>query len=144
MAENSLSTEARERSQTGYGGMENSVQLKLSIALACACAVAGCAQDVTPIISEPALRPDDKAQNVIPEPTPRPDAKAAIALDCSGLLQGWNQCLLTASNTCGSKGYTILDRSGQNPTQPNESTFTRSMHIHNKAPKTTSLRSNVS
>ena len=114
MAENSLSTEARERSQTGYGGMENSVQLKLSIALACACAVAGCAQDVTPIISEPALRPD---------------AKAAIALDCSGLLQGWNQCLLTASNTCGSKGYTILDRSDQNPTQPNESMFTRSMHI---------------
>ena len=107
------------------------MQLKLSIALACACAcaVAGCAQDVTPIISEPALRPDDKAQSVIPELTPRPDAKAAIALDCSGLLQGWNQCLLTASNTCGSKGYTILDRSDQNPTQPNESTFTRSMHI---------------
>ena len=95
-------------------------------------------------LSKQALRPDDKAQSVIPEPTPRPDAKAAIALDCSGLLQGWNQCLLTASNTCGSKGYTILDRSGQNPTQPNESTFTRSMHIHNKAPKTTSLRSNVS
>ena len=108
---------------------ENSVQLKLSIALACACAVAGCAQDVTPVVPEPTLRPDDKAQNVIPVRTPRPDDKAAIALDCSGLLQGWNQCLLTASTTCGSKGYTILDRSDQDPTQPTESMFTRSMHI---------------
>jgi len=85
------------------------VQLKLLIALACA--VAGC------------------AQNVIPEPTPIADDKSAIALDCSGLLQGWNSCLLTASNTCGSRGYTILDRSDQNPTQPNETVFTRSMHI---------------
>jgi hypothetical protein len=85
------------------------VQLGLSIALACV--VAGC------------------AQNVIPEPTPGPDDKAAIALDCSGLLQGWNQCLLTASNTCGSRGYTILDRSDQNATQPKETAFTRSMLI---------------
>jgi hypothetical protein len=105
------------------------VQLKLSIALACACAVAGCAQDVTPVIPEPTLRADEKAQNAIPQPTPRPDEKAAIALDCSGLLQGWNQCLLTASKTCGSKGYTILDRSDQTPAQSNESSFTRSMHI---------------
>ena len=85
------------------------MQLKLSIALACA--VAGC------------------AQNVILEPTPIADDKSAIALDCSGLLQGWNNCLLTASNTCGSRGYTILDRSDQNATQPNETAFTRSMHI---------------
>src|SRR5262249_47992001 len=106
-------------------GWENSVQLKLST-IALACAVAGCAQDVTPAIPEPTLRPDDKAQNVIAAPTPTPGEKAAIALDCSGLLQGWNQCLLTASNTCGSKGYTILDRSDQHPTQPNEQAFTRS------------------
>jgi len=88
------------------------VQFKLSIALACV--VAGCVQDM---------------QNVIPEPTPRPDDKAAIALDCSGLLQGWNQCLLTASSRCGSRGYTILDRSDQSPPRPEDSTFTRSMHI---------------
>jgi hypothetical protein len=107
--------------------------LKLSIALAAlACAIVGCAQNVIP---EPELSPlptpgqDAKVQNVIPEPTPRLDEKSAIALDCSGLLQGWNNCLLTASNTCGSRGYTILDRSDQNPTQPNESAFTRSMHI---------------
>src|SRR5215467_1889925 len=117
MVENSLSTEARERSQPGMGGWR------------IACNSSYRSRSPAPAPSRAALRPDDKAQNVIPEPTPRPDAKAAIALICSGLLQGWNQCLLTASNTCGSKGYTILDRSDQNPTQPNESTFTRSMHI---------------
>jgi len=90
-------------------GWENSVQLKLSIALACV--VAGCAQDV------------------IPEPTPSANDKSAIELDCSGLLQGWNQCLLTASNTCGSRGYTILGRSDQNPAQPDQGAFTRSMLI---------------
>jgi hypothetical protein len=104
------------------------VRFKLPIALACACAVVGCAQNVSPVIPEPTLRPDDKAQ-VKPDPTPKPEDKGAIALDCSGLLQGWNQCLLTASNRCGSNGYTILDRSDQSPTQPNESAFTRSMLI---------------
>jgi len=103
------------------------VQLRLSIALACA--VADCAQTVTPVIPEPTLSPDDKAQNVMPEPSRKSDDKGAIALDCSGLLQGWNNCLLMGSNTCGSLGYSILDRSDQSPTQPNESPFTRSMHI---------------
>jgi hypothetical protein len=126
-------------------GWKNSVQFRLSIALvALACVVMGCAQNVTPVIPEPTLRPDDRAQNVtpppsprsddraqnvMPQPSPRSDDKSAIALDCSGLLQGWNNCMLTASNTCGSRGYTILDRSDQNPTLPNESVFTRSMHI---------------
>jgi len=111
-------------------GWKNSVQLRLSIALvALACVVMGCAQNVTPVIPEPTLRPDDRAHSVMPEPSPRPDDKSEIALDCSGLLQGWNNCMLTASNTCGSRGYTILDRSDQNPTLPNESLFTRSMHI---------------
>jgi len=82
------------------------VQLKLSIALACA--VAGC------------------AQNVIPKPALSTDDKSSIALDCSGLLQGWNQCLLTASNRCGSRGYTILERSDQNSPQAGS---TRSMLI---------------
>ena len=108
-------------------GRKNRVQLRLSIALVCA--VAGCAQTVTPVIPDPTLRPDDKVQNVMPEPSPKPGDKGVIVLDCSGLLQGWNQCLLTASNTCGSNGYTILDRSDQSPTQANESVFTRSMHI---------------
>jgi hypothetical protein len=138
----------RKRSQTRMG----LVQLKLSIALACA--VPGCAQNVVPeslplstpwavdiAQNAPEPRPVDneqsareaprvdKAQNVMPESSPRPADKSAIALDCSGLLHGWNNCMLTASNTCGSRGYTILDRSDQNPTPPNESTFTRSMHI---------------
>jgi hypothetical protein len=129
-----------------------SVQLRLSIALACA--VAGCAQNVVPeslplptpwaveiaqyipeppsidkaqSVPEPPLV--DKGQNVMPVPSPRPADKSAIALDCSGLLHGWNNCMLTASNTCGSRGYAILDRSDQYPTQPNEPAFTRSMHI---------------
>jgi len=131
------------------------VQLKLNIALvALACVVVGCAQNVVPESlpastpwtvdiaqnvpeplpngkgqSVPEPPPVDKAQNVIPEPPPRSADKSAIALDCSGLLHGWNNCLLTASNTCGSRGYTILDRSDQDPTQPNASAFTRSMHI---------------
>ncbi len=111
-------------------GWKTSVQLRLSIALvALACVVMACAQNVTPVIPEPTLRPDDRARNVMPQPSPKPDDKPAIALDCSGLMQGWNNCMLTASNTCGSRGYTILDRSDQNPTLPNESMFTRSMHI---------------
>ena len=107
------------------------VQLKPSIAFAAlACAIVGCSQNVIP---EPALSPlptpgpDAKAQT--PELTRGPDDKSAIALDCSGLLQGWNNCMLTASNTCGSRGYTIVDRSDQDPTQPQASMFTRSMHI---------------
>ena len=113
---------------------ENSlVQLKVSIALATlACASVGCAQNGVPepvLSSLPTPVPDDKAQNVISGPTPGPDDKSAIASDCSGLLQGWNNCLLTASNTCGSRGYTIVDRSDQNPAQPNEAVFARSMHI---------------
>jgi hypothetical protein len=109
------------------------VQLKVSIALAAlACAIVGCAQNVVPepvLTSLPTPVPDAKAQNVISGPTARPDDKSAIALDCSGLLQGWNNCLLMASNACGSRGYTILDRSDQNPSQPNETAFARSMHI---------------
>lgn len=128
--------------------------MKLRLSIAVACAVAGCAQNVVPepvplatpwavdiaqyvpepspidkgqSVREPA--PVDKAQNVIPEPPPRPEDKSAIALDCSGLLHGWNNCMLTASNTCGSRGYTILDRSDQSSTQPNEIAFARSMHI---------------
>jgi hypothetical protein len=127
-------------------------QLRLSIALACA--VTGCEQKVVPeslplstpwaveiaqngpeppptdkAQSVPELPLLDKAQNIIPQLAPKPDDKSAIALDCSGLLHGWNNCMLTASNTCGSRGYTILDRSDQSPTQPNESAFSRSMHI---------------
>lgn len=114
------------------------MQLKFSIALACA--VAGCAQSVseapplpTPWAVDiaryvPEAAPVDKAQNVIPDPPPRLDDKSAIALDCSGLLHGWNNCMLTASNTCGSRGYTILGRSDQSSAPPNEP-FSRVMHI---------------
>jgi len=104
------------------------VQLKLSIALAWV-VVAGCAQNVIPEAPLPTPGPVDKAQNVIAEPPPRPDDKSAIALDCSGLLHGWNNCLLTASTACGSRGYTILDRSDQYPPRPDDPAFTRSMHI---------------
>jgi hypothetical protein len=134
----------RKRSQTGMG----LVQPRLSIALVCA--VAGCAQNVVPeslptpwaveiaqyVPEPPSIDkaqsvPDSPpvAQNVMPVPSPHPADKSAIALDCSGLLHGWNNCMLTASNTCGSRGYTILGRSDQNPTQPNEPAFTRTMHI---------------
>jgi hypothetical protein len=119
-----------ERSQTGMRHGRLSVRHKLSIALAAlACAVVGCAQNVIPEPALPTPGPVNKAQNVISEPAPRPDDKSAIALDCSGLLQGWNNCLLTASKTCGSRGYTILDRSDQRPPLPEDSAFTRSMHI---------------
>ena len=106
------------------------MQLKASIALTLASVVAaGCAQNVIPQPPLPAPGPVGKAQNVIAETPPRPGDKSAIALDCSGLLQGWNNCMLTASKTCGTRGYTILDRSDQRPAQPENSAFTRSMHI---------------
>ena len=92
------------------------MQLKASIALTLASVVAaGCAQNVIPQPPLPAPGPVGKAQNVIAETPPRPGDKSAIALDCSGLLQGWNNCMLTASKTCGTRGYTILDRSDQRP-----------------------------
>ena len=75
----------------------------------------GYAQNVIPQPPLLAPGPVGKAQNVIAETPPRPDDKSAIALDCSGLLQGWNNCLLTASKTCGTRGYTILDCSDQRP-----------------------------
>ena len=112
-----------------HEALENNVQLKASMVLALACVIAGCAQTVIPEPALPPVGPIEKAQNAIPEPAPRPDDKSAIALDCSGLLQGWNNCMLTASNTCGSRGYTILDRSDQRPPLLEDSVFTRSMHI---------------
>jgi hypothetical protein len=116
------------------------VQLKPSIALGLACVVAGCAQNKSPRCpslgrlvgrraSTQSLRLVRTTQNVIPEPPPRPDDKSAIALDCSGLLHGWNNCMLTASSSCGSRGYTILDRSDQYPAKPEDFAFARSMHI---------------
>jgi hypothetical protein len=110
---------------------EIQVKFKLSIALAAlACAIVGCTQNVIPEPApSPTPGPGAKAQNIISDRTPRPDDKSAIALDCSGVLQGWNNCMLTASKTCGSRGYTIVDRSDQNPTQPNQTSFARSMHI---------------
>jgi hypothetical protein len=114
---------------TGMRHWRINVQLKASMVLALACVIAGCAQTVIPEPALPPVGPIEKAQNAIPEPAPRPDDKSAIALDCSGLLQGWNNCMLTASNTCGSRGYTILDRSDQRPPLPEDSVFTRSMHI---------------
>ena len=112
------------------------------------CVLVGCTQDVVPeplplstpwavdIVpnvpeplpvaqSVPEPQPVDKA----PVPSPVPTDKPAIALDCSGLLDGWNNCMLMASRTCGSPGYTILGRSDQDPVQPKESAFTRSMRI---------------
>jgi hypothetical protein len=113
-----------------------------------ACVFGGCTQDVVPeplplsspwavdialdvpeplpvAQSVPEPQPVDKA----PGPSPGPADKSAIALDCSGLLLGWNNCMLMASRTCGARGYTILGRSDQDPLQPKESAFTRSMRI---------------
>ena len=41
------------------------------------------------------------------------DGKKAYALNCSGTARGWDKCLTSAGKQCGERGYTILERSGE-------------------------------
>src|SRR5262245_27601217 len=41
-----------------------------------------------------------------------PDTKNAIALDCSGELRNWNNCLLPAGDACKARGYTAYAHRG--------------------------------
>lgn len=86
------------------------MQLGVSLAVA-TCIAAGC------------------ASNAIPVSTHGPDGKAAIALDCSGEVRNWNHCLQAAGDACKARGYAVLDRSDQHPTQLMEVAFKRSMLI---------------
>lgn len=37
----------------------------------------------------------------------------AYSLNCSGTARGWDKCFKAAGDLCGSRGYTILDRSSE-------------------------------
>ena len=40
-----------------------------------------------------------------------PNGDIGYTLNCSGTIRGWDKCLKTAGDICGSRGYDILDRS---------------------------------
>jgi hypothetical protein len=42
-----------------------------------------------------------------------PDGRKAYALNCSGTARGWDKCLASAGEICGSNGYDVLDRSSE-------------------------------
>jgi hypothetical protein len=37
----------------------------------------------------------------------------AYSLNCSGTARGWDKCYKAAGDLCGTKGYTILDRTSE-------------------------------
>jgi hypothetical protein len=43
-----------------------------------------------------------------------PDGRQAYVLNCSGLARTWGACLEKAGDLCGSAGYDVLDRDGEN------------------------------
>lgn len=46
-------------------------------------------------------------------PTYTGDGEKAYTLNCSGNARGWDKCLKSAGDICGSRGYKILDRSSE-------------------------------
>lgn len=42
-----------------------------------------------------------------------PDGRPAYALNCSGMARGWDKCYSKAGELCGTRGYDVLDRSGE-------------------------------
>lgn len=42
-----------------------------------------------------------------------PDGQLAYSLNCSGLVRSWGKCLEKAGDLCGTRGYTILEQSGE-------------------------------
>jgi hypothetical protein len=46
-----------------------------------------------------------------------PDGRPAYTLNCSGSALSWGECEAKAGNICGTRGYTVVSRSGdQNST----------------------------
>src|ERR1700740_1229778 len=42
-----------------------------------------------------------------------PDGRKAYTLNCSGAARGWDKCYSAAGSVCGTAGYDVLDRSGE-------------------------------
>lgn len=42
-----------------------------------------------------------------------PDGRKAYTLNCTGMARGWDKCYSAAGNICGSRGYDITDRTGE-------------------------------
>jgi hypothetical protein len=42
-----------------------------------------------------------------------PDGRIGYTIDCSGAALNWGKCFEKAGKICGSKGYDILERSGE-------------------------------
>ena len=41
------------------------------------------------------------------------DCRKAYTLNCSGLARGWDKCYAAAGELCKTKGYDIIDRTGE-------------------------------
>ena len=46
-------------------------------------------------------------------PTYGPDGKQAHSINCSGAARNWGMCLEKAGELCGSRGYSVVERSDQ-------------------------------
>jgi hypothetical protein len=44
-----------------------------------------------------------------------PDGSEMHSINCSGWARNWGMCLKRAGELCGPRGYTIVNRSGDNP-----------------------------
>jgi hypothetical protein len=73
-------------------------------------------------------------------PTYTSEGKAGHSLNCSGTARNWGMCYEKAGEICGTKGYVVLEKSGEQgamatATQQGgfaSSTFSRSMVIQCK------------
>jgi hypothetical protein len=49
--------------------------------------------------------------------------KKGLHINCSGLSSSWDQCYTSATNSCGTKGYRVIAKSGDNSEEPGDYPF---------------------
>ncbi|KAF0865593.1 hypothetical protein [Pseudomonas sp. LD120] len=49
--------------------------------------------------------------------------KKGLHINCSGLSSSWNRCYTKASESCGSKGYKVIAKSGDTVEDPGDYLF---------------------
>ena len=49
--------------------------------------------------------------------------KRGLHINCSGLSSSWDQCYTKATTACGTKGYKVIARSGDDDAEPGDYLF---------------------
>lgn len=49
--------------------------------------------------------------------------KKGLHINCSGLSSSWNRCYSKAETSCGTKGYRVIAKSGDNDEEPGDYPF---------------------